>query len=47
VVSSTAYHSASKGLWESVKEAAQAVLSDSWNWVSNTVSSWVGKLFGW
>ena len=47
VVSSTAYHSASKGLWESVKEVAQTVLSDSWNWVSNTVSSWVGKLFGW
>jgi len=47
VVSSTAYHSASLGLWESVKEAAKAVLTETWDWVSSTVSRWVYKLFGW
>ena len=47
VVSSTAYHSASQGLWESVKEAAKAVLTETWAWVSSTVSRWVNKLFGW
>lgn len=47
VVSSTAYHHASKGLWESVKEAAKAVLTETWDWVSSTVGRWVDKLFGW
>ncbi len=47
VVSSTAYHHAGKGLWESVKEAAQTILSESWDWISSSVSRWVDKLFGW
>ncbi len=47
VVSSSAYHHAGKGLWESVKEAAQTILSESWDWISSTLNRWVDKLFGW
>jgi len=47
VLSEQAYQHAGNGLWESVRDAARAILTESWEWVHNKVSHWITTLFGW
>ncbi|BAK77606.1 hypothetical protein NH8B_2813 [Pseudogulbenkiania sp. NH8B] len=46
-ISGKAYQTASKGLWEAIKETATTILREGWSVVSSKVESWLDKLFNW
>ena len=46
-VSGKAYQTASKGLWETIKETATSILREGWSMISSKVESWLDKLFNW
>jgi small GTP-binding protein len=46
-VSGKAYQTASKGLWETIKDTATTMLREGWAVIANKVESWLGKLFSW
>jgi len=46
-VSGKAYQTASKGLWETIKDTATTILREGWSVISSKVEGWLDRLFHW